>query len=70
MGKGSGVAASYGIGHRCGSDPVLPRLWCRPAAVALIQPLLQKLPNTIDAVVKAKQRREEKRKERKGKESN
>ena len=27
------------IGHRCSSDPELLWLWCRPAAVALIQPL-------------------------------
>ena len=26
-----------GVGHRCGSDPVLLWLWCRPAATALIR---------------------------------
>ena len=32
----SGVAMSCGVGCRCGSDPTLLWLWCRPAAVALI----------------------------------
>ena len=30
---------SHGVGHRCGSDPVLLWLWCRLATVAPIQPL-------------------------------
>jgi len=30
---------SCGVGHRCGSDPALLSLWCRPAAIALIRPL-------------------------------
>ena len=29
---------SCGVGCRCGSDPMLLWLWCRPAAVALIRP--------------------------------
>ena len=37
--KGSSVAVSCGIGHRCGSDLTL--LW--PAAVALIRPLAREL---------------------------
>ena len=28
-----------GVGCRCGSDPTLLCLWCRPAATALIRPL-------------------------------
>ena len=28
--QGSGIATSFGIGHRCGLDPVLLWLWCRP----------------------------------------
>ena len=40
----SGIAVSCGVGHRCGSDPVLLWLWCRLAAVALIQPLAWQLP--------------------------
>ena len=34
--KGSGIAASCGIGHRCGSGLMLLWLWCRLAAAALI----------------------------------
>ena len=30
---------SWGVGHRCGWDPVLLWLWCRPAATAPIRPL-------------------------------
>ena len=30
---------SYGVGHRCGSDPALLWLRCRPPPVAPIQPL-------------------------------
>ena len=37
--KGSSVAVSGGVGHRCGSDSGLLWLWHKPAAVALIQPL-------------------------------
>ena len=42
--KGSGVAVSYGVGHRCSSDLALLWLWCRLAATALIPPLAQELP--------------------------
>ena len=34
--KGSGIAMSCGVGHRCGLDPVWLWLWCRPAATSLI----------------------------------
>ena len=34
VGQGSGVAISYGVGHRCGSDPLL--LWHRLAAAVPI----------------------------------
>ena len=30
------IAMSYGVGCRCGSDPMLLWLWCRPAVAALI----------------------------------
>ena len=39
MGQRSSVAVSCGVGCRRGLDPALLWLWCRPAAVALIQPL-------------------------------
>ena len=35
---------SCGVGHRGGLDPSLLWLWCRPAAVALIGPLVFKPP--------------------------
>ena len=37
---------SYGVGHKHGSDPMLLLLllWCRSAAVALIQPLAWESP--------------------------
>ena len=33
------LAASYGVGHRCGSDLVLLWIWRRLAAAALMRPL-------------------------------
>ena len=42
---------SYGIGCRCGSDPVL-WLWCRPAAVTPIRPLAWEPPCAGDAALK------------------
>ena len=52
MGGGSGVAMSYGVGHRCGLDPAL--LWCRPAAVASIQPLAWELSYAMGVALKSK----------------
>ena len=46
----SRVAMSCGVDRRQGSDPVL--LWCRPAAVALIQPLAWELPYAAGAALK------------------
>ena len=40
------VSLSYGVRHRHGSDPTSLWLWCRLAAVALIQPLAWELPHT------------------------
>ena len=66
--KRSGVTASCSVGHRCGSDPVLLWLWRRPAAVALIQPLVQELPYTVGEALKRKKnpKGEEKGKKRRG----
>ena len=48
---------SCGAGCRCSSDLVLLWLWCRPAAIALIQPLAWKPPYTADVVLeKTKQK--------------
>ena len=40
VGQGSGIAGSCGVGCRHGLDPALLWLWCKLAAVALIQPSL------------------------------
>ena len=49
-----GVAMSCGVGRRHGSDPVLRRLWRRPAAVAPIPPLARELPHAMGAALKSK----------------
>ena len=49
---------SYGIGQRHGSDPELLRLWYRPAAVALIQPLAWELLYATDVALKRKKKKE------------
>ena len=50
--KESNIVMGYGIGHRCGSDPVLLWLWCRPAAAILIPPLSRELPCATGAALK------------------
>ena len=55
-----------GAGRRCGSDPALLWLWCRPAAVAPIQPLAWELPYAEGAALK---RQKKKKKELKGRKS-
>ena len=50
--KGSSVALSCGVGHRCSSDPALLCLWHRPAAAAPIQPLPWELPYAASAAIK------------------
>ena len=57
MGEGSGVAVSYGVGRRRGSDPALLWLWCRLAAAALIRPLAWEPPYAVGAVLKKKKER-------------
>ena len=44
MSYGSGIAMSYGVGHKHGLDPVLLLLWYMPAATAPIQPLAWEPP--------------------------
>ena len=56
MGWGSGVAMGCGMGSRCGSDPKLLWLWCRPAATALIQPLAWEPPYAKGEALKSQQR--------------
>ena len=50
--KGLALLKSLGVGHRCGWDLVW--LWCRPAAVAPIQPLAWELSYVTGAVLKSK----------------
>ena len=51
------------VGCRCGSDPELLWLWCRPAATALIGPLAWKPPYAMGAALKGqKTKKKEKRK--------
>ena len=45
-----------GVGHRCGSDPALLWLWCRPAAIALIRPIVWEPPYAASAVLKRKKK--------------
>ena len=42
--KDLALPVSYGVGRRCGLDPKLLWLWCRPAAVALIRLLAWEPP--------------------------
>ena len=48
VGRGSGIAVSRDVGCRCSLDPMLLWLWDRPAATALILPLVWELPNAVD----------------------
>ena len=46
------MAVSHGVGRRCGSDPALLWLWCRPAAAAPCRPLAWERPCVLGAVLK------------------
>ena len=48
---------SYGVGHRHGSDLALLWLWCRPEAVALIQPVAWEPPYAMSAALKRKKKK-------------
>jgi len=54
--KGSSIATSCGISHRCSSDPawLWLWLWCRPAAAAPIRPLAWELPYASGVALKSK----------------
>ena len=49
---------SCGVGRRCGSDPELLWLWCRPAGVSLIHPLACELLYAAGAALKSKQQQQ------------
>ena len=51
------LQAGCSLGPRCSSDPVLPWLWHRLVAGALIQPLGSELPHAADGAVKRKRRK-------------
>ena len=56
---------NHSVGHRGGSDLVLLRLWCRPAATALIQHLAWDLPYAAGVALKSKKKKRRRRR-RKG----
>ena len=56
---------SYGVGHRCGSDPTLLWLWCRPVAIALIGPLAWETLYAMRAAQEMAKRQEKKKKKTK-----
>ena len=60
MSLGSGIAVSYGVGHRCGWDPVLLWLWCSLAATALIWPLAWELPSAACVALKRPKKKKKK----------
>ena len=51
------LAVSCSIGHRCSSNPILLWLWYRPAAVALIKPLVWDLPNAAGVALKKEKKK-------------
>ena len=57
MGQGFRIAMSCGVGHRCTLDPVLLWLWCRLAALALIQLLAWELPCDVGVALKSKKKK-------------
>ena len=56
VGRGSGIAVSCGVHHRCGSDPELLWLWCRQAAVAPMWHLDWEVPYAVGMALKNKQK--------------
>ena len=62
--RGSGVAVSWGVGHRCGLDPELLWLRHRPVATAPAGPLALEPPYAVGVVLKRKKKKKRKEKER------
>ena len=50
------MAASCGVGHRCGLDPTLLWLWCRLAAAVPVRPLAWELPYATRAALKKRKK--------------
>ena len=59
MGKGSGAAMSFGVGHRRGSDPVLLWLRCKLEATALFRPLAWEPPYAEGVALKRQKKKKE-----------
>ena len=55
---------SCGVGHRCGSAPELVWLRCRPAAIALMQPLSWEPPYAASVALKSKKQNKANKKRR------
>ena len=51
---------SYGVGHKCGSDPALLWLWRRPAATVPIGPLAWEPPYATGVALKDKKQKKKK----------
>ena len=47
---------SDGVAHGCGSDPVSLLLWCRPLAIAPIQPQVWEPPYAVGSALKKKKK--------------
>ena len=62
VGRGSGVAKSWGAGCRCGSDPTLLWLWRRPEAAAPMRPLAWEPPYATGAALEKAKRPKKKKK--------
>ena len=50
---------SCGVDCRCGSDPTLQWLWCRPLAAALIRPLAWEPPYATEAALEMAKRQKQ-----------
>ena len=48
---------SCGVGRRCGLDPTLLWLWCRPAVVVPIGPLAWEYPYAVGTALKSKKKK-------------
>ena len=55
---------SCGVGCRCGSDPALLWLWCRPAATAPIRLLAWESPYAAEAALEKAKRQNKKQKKK------
>ena len=62
--KGSGIAVSCDIGHRCGADLALLWLWCRLAATAPVGSLAWEPPYATGAALEETQRQKQTNKQK------